>query len=532
MIAIAFGDITWILLAFLLGFIANLVGLPALVGFLVAGFSLGFLGADSGETLQQMADLGITLLLFTVGLKLELKSLLRAQVWGTTLLHMSVITLAFGFLIVLLGVVGLSIFSELTLAQSILLAFALSFSSTVFVVKVLESRGEVTSQHGRTAIGILIVQDLIAVLFIVLSSGKWPSIWALLLLLLIPLRFVLIFLLRKAGHGEVLILFGLALALGGAQVFELVGVKGDLGALISGVLISGHYKAKELADSLLGFKDIFLVGFFLSIGINSELELQLVLVGLVLVPLIILKLILFLKLLMVFRLRARTAVFASINLSNYSEFGLIVASIVVANQWLDAQWLVVLVVALSASLLLGAPLAKYSNSIFRRYRGELRSWQSSVRLPEDRPIDTHGASIAIFGMGRVGTGAYDEMEKSYPSSVIGIDHDTRLVEGHVEQQRFAITGNPADPDFWEKVESNEPFDLVLLALPNVGATMAAVNLLRELNYPAEIAAVVSYADDARVLTEHGVQAVYNIYSAAGSGFAEHVLNRNPSAAEN
>ena len=252
-VAIALGDVAWISLAFLLGFLASMVKLPPLVGFLVTGFLLNYMGISSGEMLQKLADLGITLLLFTVGLKLNLKSLARPQIWGTTLAHMFLITLMFGLFIFGLAYFGLPLFIDIRPEQALLLAFAMSFSSTVFVVKILEESGEMKSRHGRISIGILIMQDLVAVVFLAAALGKLPTIWALLLILLIPLRFVFQSVLEKTGHGELLILYGLVLALGGAEVFQIAGVKDDLGALIMGVLISSHPKSKELADSMLGF---------------------------------------------------------------------------------------------------------------------------------------------------------------------------------------------------------------------------------------------------------------------------------------
>ena len=98
-VAIALTDVTWISLAFALGVLARLVNLPPLVGFLVAGFALNYLGIASGESLEKLADLGITLLLFTVGLKLNLKVLIRPQVWSVTLLHTSSIIILFGIAI-------------------------------------------------------------------------------------------------------------------------------------------------------------------------------------------------------------------------------------------------------------------------------------------------------------------------------------------------------------------------------------------------------------------------------------------------
>ena len=134
----------------------------------------------------------------------------------------------------------------------------------------LEARGELGAIHGRIAIGLLIVQDIFAVVFIAASSAKIPSIWALLLFGLIPLRPLLLRVLEKVGHGELLVLMGWILPLGGAVLFESVGVKADLGALVLGVVLAGHPKTNELAKSLLSFKDLFLIGFFLSIGLSAD----------------------------------------------------------------------------------------------------------------------------------------------------------------------------------------------------------------------------------------------------------------------
>jgi len=283
-VAIALGDVTWITLAFALGFLARQIGLPPLVGFLATGFLLNYLGFTSGETLHKLADLGITLLLFTVGLKLNLSVLIRPQVWSVTVIHISVLIALFGVAIFTLVLVNAPLFAELDLGLSLFIAFALSFSSTVFVVKSLEDKGEMKSLHGRIAIGILIMQDVAAVIFIAASTGKLPSPWALLLFLLIPLRPVFNHLLQKCGHGELLIMYGLVLALGGAELFELGGVKDDLGALVMGVLISTHAKSSEMAKSMLGFKDLFLVGFFLTIGMTGQLSLEALIIGLLLVP--------------------------------------------------------------------------------------------------------------------------------------------------------------------------------------------------------------------------------------------------------
>ena len=522
-VAIAFGDVAWISLAFLLGFLASQINLPPLVGFLITGFVLNYIGIAGGEMLQKLADLGITLLLFTVGLKLDIKSLSRPQVWGTTLLHMSLITSLFGVFIFGLSLLGLPLLTDLNLQQSLLVAFALSFSSTVFVVKVLEEKGEMNARHGRIAIGILIMQDLAAVIFLATTSGKLPTIWALGLILLIPVTYLLKQILERAGHGELLILYGFVLALGGAEVFELVGVKDDLGALFIGVLISTHPKAKELASNMMGFKDIFLVGFFLTIGLAGELSILSIIMGIALVPLIFIKSALFYKILTGFKLRARTALLATLNLTNYSEFGLIVIAIGVSLGWLDSQWLIVMAIALSVSFMVAAPFNSADNQIYRRHINFWRSFQTDERLSDDLAIDTNDAKVAVFGMGRVGAGAYKRLCDAKNNSVIGIDFDQKLINHHAAQGRNVAVGNPNDPDFWEKIEHNCAFDLILLAMPNLQANLSTLNQLKSMNYPAKIAAVVRYPDEEELFRDQGVMEVFNIYTEAGTGFADNVL---------
>ena len=113
LVAIAVGDVVWISLAFVLGLGVRLIGLPPLVGFLATGFLLNHLGMASGEVLQKLADLGITMLLFTVGLKMNLKVMLRPQVWAVTTLHLGLVIAIFGVIFSLLALIGAPLFANL-----------------------------------------------------------------------------------------------------------------------------------------------------------------------------------------------------------------------------------------------------------------------------------------------------------------------------------------------------------------------------------------------------------------------------------
>ncbi|MCH9693646.1 MAG: cation:proton antiporter [Gammaproteobacteria bacterium] len=527
LVAIALGDVVWVSIAFAMGFLSRGIGLPPLVGYLTAGFVLNLLGFASGDMLEKLSDLGITLLLFTVGLKLNLGTLARPQVWAVTGIHTSLVVLAFSLAIYGLAVLGATVFSALDLKQALLIAFALSFSSTVFVVKTLEDRGELRSLHGRIAIGILIMQDIAAVAFVAVSANQWPSWWALLLLLLILLRPLLHRILVGVGHGELLVLYGFVLALGGAELFEIVGVKGDLGALFVGVLIANHYKGEELGKVMLNFKDLFLLGFFLSIGFSGQLTPQTLIVGVLITPLIFAKSALFYVLLTGFRLRARTALLSSLSLTNYSEFGLIVASISVANGWLSGDWMVILSIGMSISFVIAAWLNPRGQRLYTRYQPLWQRIQRSDRLADDRLLDIGGARVAIIGIGGVGTGAFDHMRQKVGNDVVGIDIDTTTVANQQAAGRAVIQGDPSDADFWDRVHEAHSLELVLLTLPKVDTSLAIIRQLRDSDFDGVVAAIARFPDEEVLLRNAGVQTVFNIYSEAGVGFASHVISSMP-----
>ena len=317
--------VTLISFAFFFGIALSRVGLPPMVGFLVAGFAYNFMGFQAPDSLQAVADLGVTLLLFSIGLKLKIEDLATAEVWGTSVIHLICSTAFFTGTIL----VGQQLFDtailDLSLFAIVVIAFGLSFSSTVYAVKVLEDKGDMSALYGKVAIGILVMQDIFAVIFLAVSEGKYPSLWALTVLLLFfpSIRKLIYKLIDYAGHGELLVVSGLFFALGaGYEFFYSVDLKGDLGALILGVLISNHPKSKSLAKALFSFKELMLVGFFLSVGMQGLPTLTIFATAIALVALLPLKTFLYFFIATRFGLRARTSLFNAISLGNYSEFGL------------------------------------------------------------------------------------------------------------------------------------------------------------------------------------------------------------------
>lgn len=521
LIATHFSDVSWILFALLFGLMATFVSLPPMVGYLVAGFVLSAMGIQSGETLNAVAEVGITLLLFSIGLKLNIKDLLRTEIWAVSVLHLVITSVFFGALVFVMSFIGLQQFAGLSMAGSALIAFALSFSSTVFAVKVLDEKGEMSSLHGKIAIGILIMQDLFAVVFLAVSSGKVPYYWAVLLFLLIPLRPILLKLMQIISRGELLVLTGMSLALGGAALFDLAGVKADLGALFFGVLLAGSAKSDELAKSLLLFKELLLVAFFLAIGFNGVPSLTSVLIALALAVLMLTKSYLFFRLFTGFKLRARTSFLASLSLSNYSEFGLIVGAVSVASGWMTGEWLVIIALALSITFTITSLANVKAHNLYARYESQLYRYERSERLPDDEPIEVGDAQVLVFGMGRVGTGVYDSLLQQYGENLLGIDYDQRVVDKQKAEGRNVINGDATDYDFWERLRPGT-VKLIMLDMPNVKEALAAVQMIKRTRYQGLVAAAVKHEDCVQKLKDAGVDTVFNVYASAGSGFASHV----------
>ena len=513
-------DFIWVLFAFVCGFAAKSLTLPPSIGFLLAGFILNFLGYTADDSLKTLADLGITLMLFTIGLKLNIKDLLKPEVWLSCLAHSTfwVISGVISFKILILF--ALPYFTDLTLLSSAVIVFALSFSSTVCVVKLLEEQGEMKTRHGKLSIGILVMQDIIAVAFLVLATGKIPSIWAFSLLGLFFIRPFIFKLVDKAGHGELIPLAGFFLALGSFELFELVKMKGDLGALIGGMLLASHPKATEITKSLLSFKDIFLIGFFLSIGFVALPTLDMFVLALLMVLVLIpIKFVFFFSLFSALKLRCRTSYLTALILSNFSEFGLIVAAISVKASWITEQWLVILALAVSLSFVLTSVIYKFSHRFFTRYKDFFKQYEREEKLPEDDILLPSYTPIVIVGMGRVGMGAHRAMTEHSKEKVWGMDAEKDKVDSLKAMGIDTYLGDAEDAYFWEDINL-EHIKLIMLALPTLQDSVNVTSIIRKTNYKGKIAAIARYDDETAELEALGIDKVFNFYTEAGVGFAD------------
>jgi predicted Kef-type K+ transport protein len=503
----------WISFAFGLGLLVKTVGLPPLVGYLAAGFVLSGISTateitiEATDVLAHIAHLGVLLLLFTVGLKLKLRSIISREVIGGSLLHFGITCAVF--------TPGLYLLMDLDWQTAFLLAIALSFSSTVLAAKVLESKRELRAFHGRVAIGILIMQDLIALLVMSLAAGQTPSQWALIVFGLPLLRPLLYKLLDASGHDELLVLLGLLLALVvGGLGFEAVGLSSELGALVFGAILANHPRSQELAKSLWSVKEIFLVGFFLQIGIGGLPDSQALTFAVVAALVLPLKGLLFFFLLLFFRLRARSGFLSSLSLTNYSEFGLIVASVALP------EWLIPLAITVSLSFVISAPLNRYAHSLYERFGSSLERFESHTRHPDEQPISLGNTKVMVMGMGRTGTAAYDWLSESEPE-LIGLDSDPEKAQTHQDAGRNVVFADAEDNTFWQGLHMPE-LEAVVLAMSDIEGKLIAARQLRRKGFNGYIVAHTLYSDEAKKIRDAGADEAYLTMSETGVALASHL----------
>ncbi|AEV16650.1 Sodium/hydrogen exchanger [Thermus sp. CCB_US3_UF1] len=493
----------WVACAFALGLLANRLGLPPLVGYLGAGFALRGLGLGETEFLRHAAEIGVLLLLFSVGLKLRLQDLLEVRVLGAGGLHLLLFALA-----------------ALALVGHPPLALALAFSSTVLVAKLLEDKKELTTYHGRLAVGILVLQDLVAVGLLTLYGGAGVSPWAAFLLLFPLLRRGVGWLLEKSGHEELLVLFGLALALLGGEGFRQVGLSPELGALLTGTLLSGHPKGAEMGKALWSLKEAFLVAFFLEIGLREGLGgVDVAAVGGLLL-LSLLKTPLFFALFLLLGLRARTGFVAGLYLGNYSEFALIVGVVLERAGFLPLG-LTTLALTVALSMALSAPVARYSHVLYKRLEPWLLRLERKGLHPDQEPERLDGATVLVVGMGRTGGAVYRVLEGA-GERPLGLDADPEKVERHRAKGRRVLYGDAEDPELWERLDL-KGLKAVVLALPDLEAKLLAARWLKERGFPGILAATSFHLEEDPVLQGAGVNLLFHPFREAGERLAERVL---------
>jgi predicted Kef-type K+ transport protein len=417
---------------------------------------------------------------------LRFKTLFRPEVWGSAITHLLLVSLVL--------VAALYGIAAIAWQGALILALAVGFSSTVLAAKVLEGAKELRAVHGRVAIGVLIVQDLVAVVALAALAAEVPSPVAAWWLLLPLLRPVLYRVLDLVGHGVLRVLFGAvaALAIGGAG-FELVGLSPELGAVLLGVLLSGHRRSQELSSAIWGLKELFLIGFFLDIGLQGLPTIETLKLALIAMLILPLKMAVLFGLLLAFGLRARTSFLTSLSLATYSEFGLILIAAAIDAGWLGNDWLITAALAVAMSFALAALLNAWGHRLYEQCRRWLDQLERKRPHPDDEPITLGSAEILIVGMGRLGTGAYNYLHGK-GQLVAGVDSDPGKLERHRREGKRVVYADAEDASFWQRLNIDR-IRAVMLAVPEFNAKKVAGRELRSRGYTGRLTATHVYPEE-------------------------------------
>ena len=511
----------YLLAVVVLGFAATLLRLPPLVGFLAAGFVLGASDLPNLDFVQTLGDLGVAVLLFTIGLKLDPRVLARREVAGTAAIALVLLTTLSAALVVPLLLVGLWV-DTFTPAGAVALCFALSFSSTVVVVKLLEDRDDAASLYGRIAIGVLVAQDIAAVAYMTFSSEEPPSPWALSLVALWPASRLFGKVLNRIDHREMRTLFGMSMALlPGYLLFDILGLDGDLGALIMGALLASHPAAKELSSALFTIKELLLVGFFLAIGMDGVPGAGAFVLAAALLLLLPVRALVYAVVVRLMRMRRRTSVMTGLAMTAYSEFALIVVSVAVRQKLLGGGWTAAVSFALALSFIVSSIVNRRPAGLVRRMTGRIPHRPSSTLHPEERPLNLLGVRTVVFGMGRVGRATYNRLYADGETGVLGIDNDVSKVETLAKQGYNILEADATDQEFWDRLDAVHATKAVL-AMSEPGANVRVLEWLNRSSFEGRVIAVAAFDDEAETMRRAGVDAVINMYDGLGDALAQAV----------
>lgn len=489
-----------LVVAAVVGGLALLARQPLILAFLAAGILAGpsVLGiVRDGDTIHFLGELGITMLLFLVGLRLdprELRSLgpVALAVGVAQFLITAVLGLALG-LALGLGMVG-----------AIYIAVALTFSSTIIIVKLLSDRRELETLHGRVAVGVLIVQDLIVILafmglsFAGSSTGfSWVELGLLVLrgvILIVAawlsVRLARIWLLeRLAGSKEFLGIAAVAWAVALAAGAELVGLSKELGAFIAGVTLATTAYRDAIGSRLTSLRDFLLLFFLVDLGSVLDLAVlgdQLIAAIVLSVFVLVGKPLILLAIMGAMGFRRRTGFLTGLTMAQISEFSLILVALGIGLGHLGAEevGLVTMVALITITgstymILYGPRLAQVMEPVLRRFE-RATPWREV-----DEVMEAQGYDVLLFGLGRYGDELYQSLVER-DLHVLAIDHDPTVLRHARLYEVHARYGDAQDPDF----PASLPFgnvQWVVSTIPDAEVNRSLSSALRDHGYRGRIA---------------------------------------------
>jgi len=455
-------------LSALLGALGQKLKQPLIIMFLAAGILAGPAGLgiiESHEKIELLAHIGIALLLFIVGLKLDIK-LIRTT--GTVALATGLGQILFTSAIGL--VIALAF--GMTLISAAYVAVALTFSSTIIIVKLLSDKKEIDSLHGRIAIGFLIVQDIAAILALVglttlgsdMPEGGSPALGfiavmlkgaALLAAVALLMKYVIPGVVeRLARSQEMLVLFAIAWAVCLGAVSEMLGFTREVGAFLAGISLASTEYRESIGSRLTSLRDFLLLFFFIDLGarldwsaVGSQLGASAVFSLFVLVgnPLIVC------VIMGIMGYRSRTGFMAGLTVAQISEFSLIVAALGLGLGHITHETMGLITLVGVVTIFLSTYMILYSGNLYSLLAGPLRIFEREKPFRESA-IDSFqtvpAADTIIVGLGNYGSGIADFLLRRN-RKIVGIDFDPAALERWKKRGVPVLYGDMADPGIHE-----------------------------------------------------------------------------------
>ncbi len=496
-----FFELTGVLvIAGLAAYFLHLLKQPAVIGYMLIGLIIGPLGwykLQNGDILYNLSEIGITLLLFMVGLNLDLSQLKRigkaavaagvGQVLFTTL---------FGYLIIrLLGFGNLSAWY---------MAVALTFSSTIIIVKMLLDKQDLHSLYGKLAVGIFLVQDLIAIFILIALStvaspeANWyfPQFSALGNIIISLAKIFMIIMIVRAivrkifpkflasinRSDELLLLFALAWALGLGAFFSspLIGFNASIGGFIAGLALANSGSHYQISGRIKSISDFFIIIFFVVLGSKIVLSDML---G-VLIPALILSLfvivgnaVIITAILSYMGYKPRTSFFTGLTVAQISEFSLKLMAVgLVLGHVTQRETTVITLVAIF-TIALSTYAVAHLQKIYTLISPYTKwfSFDNHSKEPDlnDKPPKNH---IVIVGAHRLGSNIIEAFSKSQKDFII-IDFDPNVIAHYHRRGITSICGDVTDPYIQEEANINKA-SMIISTIPDFHDTLALIEALK------------------------------------------------------
>jgi CPA2 family monovalent cation:H+ antiporter-2 len=534
-----FRDLAYVFVAALAGgVLAWLARQPLILGYVLGGILISPLtpgpSVSDVHTFELFAEIGVILLMFSIGVEFSLRDLLRVKA----------LALLGGPLGILLCVglgTGVGALLGWSLLQGMVVGTVISVASTMVLARLLMDRGELHSRHGRVMIGITLVEDLAVVILIVLipalgalEPGRLLAIaWALGkgVLILAPFAILvarvippLMTRVARMQNQELFLLVALAIALGAAALTQAAGLSLALGAFLAGLIISESDYAHETLARLLSLRDAFVALFFVTIGAvidPAALFANLPLLGVMVALIVAGKFLLWTAVVWAFGQPAWTAVMVAVGLTQIGEFSFVLVQVARSAGHVGADVYNATLAAALITILLNACLVRL-----------VPGWIGRARLSRERrgafqgsPADREGLRdhVVLCGFGRVGSAIGESLETfGVPHVVIELDPD--IVKGLRSRGIPALFGDAANRRLLEEARVDGAA-LVVLALPEIEGARLAVRHVRALNPRVPILARAHEVAGGESLARAGATEVIQPELEAAATLIRHALRR-------